>query len=118
MPLASETTLQKMVDIIVRESDPERIILFGSQARCDARDTSDVDLIVVMGNTVDNAETPIRVTGRILKALAALRIGADVLVYTPEEFEYWSDSLNHVIARALREGRTLYARSEDDARVN
>lgn len=33
MPLASETTLQKMVDIIVRESDPERIILFGSQAR-------------------------------------------------------------------------------------
>ncbi|MFZ4703922.1 MAG: nucleotidyltransferase domain-containing protein [Candidatus Methylumidiphilus sp.] len=36
-----------MVDIIVREADPEQIILFGSRARGDARPDSDVDLLII-----------------------------------------------------------------------
>jgi hypothetical protein len=34
----------------------------------------------------------------------------DVLVYSREEFEKWQDSINHVVAIAVREGRLLYER--------
>lgn len=36
-PNIDDKVLQQMVDIIVREVDPETIILFGSRARGDAR---------------------------------------------------------------------------------
>ena len=39
--------LRRLVDIIVREADPEAIILFGSRARGDARADSDIDLLVI-----------------------------------------------------------------------
>lgn len=37
MKQVTEELIQKMVDIIVNEADPEKVILFGSQARGDAR---------------------------------------------------------------------------------
>ena len=39
--------LSEIVAKIVKEIHPERIILFGSRARGDARDDSDVDLMVI-----------------------------------------------------------------------
>jgi hypothetical protein len=35
-------------------------------------------------------------------------IPIDFLVFTPQEIDEWKDVKNHVIAHALREGRTLY----------
>ncbi|MGE5557663.1 MAG: hypothetical protein ACM3WV_03515 [Bacillota bacterium] len=32
----------------------------------------------------------------------------DILVYSREEVERWRSARNHIIARALREGRLLY----------
>ena len=34
-----------------------------------------------------------------------------VLVYSSDEVERWRESRNHVVGRALREGRVLYERS-------
>lgn len=59
----------------------------------------------------------IRVTdaiiGQMVRAIVdeVDRAAVDVLVYSREDVEYWRDSLNYVLARALREGRVLYARS-------
>ena len=39
--------LERMVEAIVREVDPEEIWLFGSRARGQAREHSDVDLLVI-----------------------------------------------------------------------
>ena len=39
--------LQALVDSIVETADPERIILFGSAARDQMQDDSDIDLLVV-----------------------------------------------------------------------
>lgn len=41
--------IELMVERIATRVDPERIVLFGSHARGDARPDSDVDLLVVMG---------------------------------------------------------------------
>ena len=41
-----------------------------------------------------------------------MEVSKDILVYSRAEVEYWRDSLNHVVARALREGRVLYERPQ------
>jgi hypothetical protein len=45
---------------------------------------------------------------RIWRALAGFTVAKDILVYSHEEVERWRGARNHVIGRALREGRLLY----------
>ena len=46
--MTAETIISTMVDRIVGRFQPSRVVLFGSQARGDANEWSDVDLLVVM----------------------------------------------------------------------
>lgn len=108
--VAGDAIVGAMVERIVAEVDPERVILFGSRARGDARDDSDVDFIVIEAEPFGEGRTRNAEMVRIDKSLAAFRVGVDVLVYSEDEVEYWRDSINHVLARALREGRILYER--------
>ena len=48
-----ETIISTMVDRIVRRFQPARVVLFGSYARGTAIESSDVDLLVVMGDVQD-----------------------------------------------------------------
>ena len=110
MGKVSSELLQEMVNTIVEEVDPDQIILFGSQARGDTHEHSDVDLVVlergpfVKGNTKHDEMMQIR------RALSKFRIPTDVMVCTHEDVDYWRDSINNVLARALREGKVLYER--------
>jgi len=47
---------------------------------------------------------------RLYHAVAGFPVAADLLVYSTKDVDYWRDSLNHVLARALREGTVLYER--------
>ena len=107
----TDALLDRMVGAIVAEVDPEQIILFGSRARGDAREDSDVDLIVVEAKPFGQARSRRRESTRILLALFDFEIPIDILLYSRDEIAYWRDSLNHVLARAVREGRVLYERS-------
>lgn len=106
----TDDTLDRMVRAIVAEVDPERVILFGSRARGDAGAESDVDLVVVEAEPFGPGRSRHDELVRLYHALADFRVAADVLVYSNADVAYWRDSLNHVLARALREGRTLYER--------
>ena len=44
------------------------------------------------------------------KVLAGSGVPKDILVYSRDDVEYWRDSLNHILARALRERKVLYER--------
>ena len=99
-----------MVQIIVDEVDPEQVILFGSRARGDAGAGSDVDLIVVESTPFGEGRNRGVEETRLWRALASFHISKDILVYSRDEVDYWRDSLNHVLARALREGKVLYER--------
>ena len=50
-------------------------------------------------------------TGRLSLALSRFFVPKDILVFTRDEVSRWAGSRNHVIARALREGRVLYERA-------
>ena len=106
----TETLLKRMVQAIVDEVDPDQVIFFGSRARGDAREHSDIDLIVVESESFGPDRSRRRETLRLYRALAGFQVPTDILVYSREDVTYWRDSLNHVLARALREGKVLYER--------
>ena len=106
----TERLLGEMVQAIVAEVDPEQVILFGSRARGDDRENSDIDLIVVEAEPFGPGRSRHKELVRLYHALAGFHVPADVLVYSHEDIDYWRDSLNHVLARALREGKVLYER--------
>ena len=110
MTPVDDTLLARMVQVIVDEVDPEQVILFGSHARGDAGTDSDVDLIVVEAEPFGPGRDRRAEAVRLWRALAGFRVPKDILVYSHDEVDYWRDSLNNVLARALREGRVLYER--------
>ena len=111
MPVTDDL-LDRMVQAIVAEVDPEQVILFGSRGRGDHRVDSDVDLVVIKAEPFGPGRSRRREMVRLYGAVAGFPVAADVLVYSRADVDYWRDSLNHVLARALREGRMLYERPQ------
>lgn len=101
-----QAVLDEIVRRLVEAVDPDRIILFGSRARGDPRPDSDVDLLIVK----DSPEPPGRRDVRAYRALMGIGVPKDVLWYTRQEVEEWAGVRNHVVSRALREGKVLYER--------
>jgi predicted nucleotidyltransferase len=92
------------IDRIVSSVHPQRIILFGSQARGRARPDSDVDLLVVVDADVDRREMSAEVAG----LLADMPFAKDVLVARLDDLDH--PLRGSVLADALREGVTVYGR--------
>jgi uncharacterized protein len=101
--------LQQVVEALCAAGHPERVILFGSRARGDARPDSDFDLLIVQAAQPGSSRW--QELRRLRQALRHFPIAKDLLLFRPAEFEYWRESLNHIVGRALREGRLLYERS-------
>lgn len=83
---------------------PEKIILFGSAAREDTDEYSDIDVVVIK-------KTSQRFLQRLVEAAGLLRdevFPADVFVYTPEEFKVMRERENPFIEQVLKSGRIIY----------
>jgi predicted nucleotidyltransferase len=104
----SEELIDRMAQQIVREVKPQRIVLFGSWARGEANEHSDVDLLVVEREPFEQNRSRRREAARIWRCLSGFRVPADILVFSIGEVTQWRDSRHHVIAKALREGKILY----------
>lgn len=104
----SEELIDRMARRIVREVDPQRVLLFGSWARGEANEQSDVDFLVVEREPFGRNRSRRREAARIWRCLSEFRIPTDILVYSLDELDRWKDSNYHVVARALREGKVLY----------
>lgn len=111
MAPVTDELLAQVVQAIVAEVDPEQVILFGSCARGEAREDSDVDLVVVEAEPFGKTRSRRLEAARVYEAVAGFDALTDILLYSRDEVEYWRDSVNHVLARALREGTVLYDRS-------
>ena len=106
----TDAILDRMVQAIVDEVDPEQVILFGSRGRGDERESSDIDLIVVESEPFGPERSRRKELVRLYHALSEFHVPADVLVYSHDDVVYWRGFLNHVLAWALREGRVPYER--------
>ena len=100
-----ERELQRFVEILRRDYRPLKVLLFGSLATDDTGPWSDIDLVVIK-------ETDQRFLDRAKEVIRLLRprVGVDILVYTPQEFELMSRDRQFVRTEILRKGRVLYER--------
>ncbi|HTV56789.1 MAG TPA: nucleotidyltransferase domain-containing protein [Terriglobia bacterium] len=102
----NEDLLRDIVRRIVEAAQPEKIIVFGSRARGDARPDSDLDLLVIK----ESGEPGYLRDAALYRALAGLNAPVDVITYTPEEIRDWSTVPQAFITTAIREGKVVYER--------
>jgi predicted nucleotidyltransferase len=110
MTVVDQDLLNRIVEEVVRTAEPEQVYVFGSFARGEACEDSDVDLLVVERDDFGKHRSRFQETNRIYKALSGFRIPVDLLLYSSSEFAKWQGSLNHVVGRCAREGKLLYER--------
>ena len=104
--LADLDQLRRHIEPHVRQA--RKVIAFGSVARGDADDWSDLDLIIV-------AETarPFFERFKDFRGLYDVWPRLDLLIYTPDEFERMLAEENPLIVRAVAEGVVLHEAAEN-----
>ena len=95
-----------MVKRVVTLFSPDKVILFGSHATGTAGPDSDVDLLVVMPVTGSRRQKAIEIG----VALHDFRIPKDVIVVTPEDYQWRKDVIGTIEWPAEHEGKVLYVR--------
>lgn len=99
--------IQKAVDRLAIRFHPQRIILFGSQARGTADDHSDVDLLVVASFRGKRRDVLVAMD----RSLRGVGFALDLVLLTPEEYDRDCGIPGTVARPASREGKVLYERS-------
>jgi predicted nucleotidyltransferase len=102
----NDNLIDDIVRRIVETVQPDKIILFGSRARGDARPNSDFDVLVIK----ESSEPRYRRSVPLYVALADLPAEVEVMVYTPEEIDEWRQVSQAFVTTAVREGTTIYER--------
>jgi len=102
--LISEAKIQTAVNLLERAANPVKIILFGSYARGDVSDDSDLDFLVVEKDLKGRRMEMVR----LRDVLRPLRIPVDVLVISDKTYEDWKETPGTVIYEAAVEGRVVY----------
>ena len=105
--MVSEQVLAEIVGRLTTNFQPQKIILFGSQARQTADARSDVDILIIC---------PVKGKRRALMvdmdvSLEGLGIARDIVILSPEEFEIDRQIPGTIARPAWKEGRVLYERS-------
>ncbi len=89
---------------IVEAVSPEKIILFGSYAYGNPTKSSDLDILVIMKSKLPRYKRAVP----IYKALAGVLIPKDIIVYTPQEVEEWSEVPQAFVTTAVSKGKSIY----------
>ncbi len=99
--------LTYVVEKIVRHIAPRQIILFGSRARQEEMEYSDLDLLVIQ----DSGQPNRKIRRQIEYLLWGRRFGVDLIVRRPEEVDRNRVDGNPFYTRhILSEGQVLYER--------
>jgi predicted nucleotidyltransferase len=104
----NQDQIKEMASAIVQAVHPMAVILFGSYARGDMRDDSDVDLLVIERESFSRKRSRWGELRTIRGALRPFKGPKDILVFSKEEADRLRGSLNHVVGEAFREGKVLY----------
>lgn len=107
----SDDLIERIRDRIVEACRPRALYLFGSAARGDTREGSDVDLLVVMD--LAEGERSYEAAAELHRLFRGWLVPLDIIVRTPEQFERGQRMLGFIDRTAVREGRLLYEAERD-----
>lgn len=102
--LAQQTILDAARRVANAASSPASVMLFGSYARGDADESSDLDLLVIEHDVPDKAAEYLR----LHRAVGSIGVGVDVLVISNEEFARRSQVPGTIPYWAAKEGKLLH----------
>ena len=101
--------MNRWTEILKKEYEPEKIILFGSFAdKKGINEWSDIDLIIIKN-------TDKSFLNRIKEILILLKpkVGGDILVYTPGEFKNLCSSSPFFKSEVVKKGILIYERENN-----
>lgn len=98
-----QTKVKRLIEAL-QPYEPEEVYLFGSWARGEEDDLSDMDIVVIKRTQVAFFDR-LREVQRLLPAGLG---GIDVLVYTPDEFAAMRENGNAFAEMIVEEGRLIY----------
>ncbi len=102
--LLTDGDIEEMTRRIIATSHPIKIVLFGSRARGTAQPASDVDLLVVQPDPVEQRRESIR----LRRALRDFQVPIDIVVVGEAFANRYRDIPGSVLYPAFKEGRVLY----------
>lgn len=102
----TEVLLEEITQRIVENFDPEKVILFGSQATGTSQTDSDVDLLVIM----DATGSPVQRAVEVKRTCRPRFVSMDILVKTPEEVETRLRQGSFFLKHIMEQGTVLYER--------
>jgi uncharacterized protein len=103
--MISQRTIRAMARKIGQEFHPRQVVLFGSYARGEATEDSDVDLLVVMDQVGPRGRrtAPIR-----LMLAEEYVLPVDIVVQSDDAVQKWKDVPGSFTQRVFQEGIVLY----------
>lgn len=102
--MVTNKEIDKVINLIVTNVNPDKIVLFGSYAYGDPNEDSDLDLLIIKDMEVEKYKR-----GReIRKYLRGTRIPIDLLIYSNKEVNELKDDKTAFISQILEKGRVLY----------
>ncbi len=99
--------LDEVVQRIVQGVQPDRIILFGSQAREEYRGESDYDICVIKSGV----EHRRKLAQEIYRMLYGVGVPVDVVVETPEGFDRLRNNPFLIYSEIAKDGKVIYEKS-------
>ncbi|MCX7045105.1 MAG: nucleotidyltransferase domain-containing protein [Candidatus Sumerlaeota bacterium] len=98
--------IHKVAKRIGIAANADRIILFGSYARGEATENSDVDLLII----AKSDQPRFKRSRALYQMFNPYPFSMDLLVYTPDEIAEAKGTSLSFVSTALREGKILYER--------
>ncbi|MFH1963105.1 MAG: nucleotidyltransferase domain-containing protein [bacterium] len=106
MKQISNQIIDEIVRRIIESAKPVKIILFGSFARGDQTEESDIDLLVIKDEVMFRRKE----MTMIRRVLRDMRIPVDIIVASKKQIEEYGQICGTALFSAVQEGKTLYAR--------
>ena len=104
----SMKSIEQLVQRIVQEVHPLRIVLFGSAVTDRMTPNSDIDLLVVMPEGIHRRRT----AQLLYRKIRGIEAPFDIIVATPTDLEKRKDNIGLIYRTILREGREVYAQQQ------
>jgi uncharacterized protein len=102
--MITKEQIDKVVNIIVSCVNPDKVILFGSYAYGKPTEDSDLDILVVKEMNLDRHKR----SREIKKFLRGIKIPIDLIVYSKDEIQSWSNTEAAFITQIVKNGKVLY----------
>ncbi len=105
--LITEEKVQAAVERIVAAGHPRAVILFGSYARSQVQPSSDLDMLVVVDNSIVNCRAE---SVRLRRALRGISMPVDIVIVRHADLDRLRNTPGLLYETALKEGRLVYER--------